>query len=60
MILRAAIASTHAQPTGFYQWAHEAGLNGMARPEFLEQQGWIKVRQHPFWPLSWLMKKEDE
>jgi hypothetical protein len=41
-----------------YQWANESGAHGMARPSYLEARGWVKVRQHPLWPKSWLMRKE--
>ena len=43
-----------------YQWANEQGVNGMARPATLERLGWVKVRQHPLWPKSWLMRRKDE
>lgn len=43
-----------------FQWANESGAHGMARPAYLEAQGWVKVRQHPLWPKSWLMKKDAE
>lgn len=45
--------------TILYQWANESGLHGMARPEYLEAHGWIKIRRHPFWPKSWLMKRAE-
>jgi hypothetical protein len=41
-----------------YRWAHEAGAHGMARPEALEGERYVRVRQHPFWPASWLMRRE--
>lgn len=41
-----------------YQWANTAGVNGMPRPSHLEKLGWVKVRQHPLWPKSWLMRKD--
>jgi hypothetical protein len=30
----------------------------MATPRHLESLGFVKVRQHPLYPASWLMKKE--
>lgn len=51
------------QPTDLkmrFQWANEDGAQGMVRPEDLEAQGWVKVRQHPNYPLSWLMRKDAE
>jgi hypothetical protein len=44
--------------SALFQWANEHGVHGMARPTELERQGWVKVRQHPNYPLSWLMKKD--
>lgn len=41
-----------------YQWANESGTHGMARPAALERIGYVKVRQHPLYPKSWLMRKE--
>lgn len=41
-----------------YQWANESGVHGMARPSYLEAHGWVKVRQHPLYPKSWLMRKD--
>ncbi len=40
-----------------FRWAHEARLFGLPTPEELEASGWIRVRRHPFWPASWLMRK---
>ena len=42
----------------FFRWAHEHGAHGMPTPENLEAEGWLRVRRHPFWPLSWLMRKD--
>ena len=44
--------------TALFQWANEGGLHGMPKPEELEQIGYRKERQHPFWPTSWLMRKD--
>ena len=41
-----------------FQWANESGAHGMARPAALEKIGYVKVRQHPLWPKSWLMRKD--
>jgi hypothetical protein len=41
-----------------YQWASETGAQGMARPSALEKLGYVKVRRHPLYPTSWLMRKE--
>jgi len=38
-------------------WANERGISGMKPPSYWEARGWIKVAQHPRWPLSWLMEK---
>jgi hypothetical protein len=46
--------------TALYQWANEDAVHGMARPSYLESQGWVKVRQHPNYPKSWLMRKDAE
>jgi hypothetical protein len=43
-----------------FQWANESGAHGMARPADLESQGFVKVGPHPFWPTSWLMRKDAE
>jgi hypothetical protein len=41
-----------------YRWANETGAHGMARPEMLEAEGYVRVRRHPFWPASWLMRRD--
>ena len=41
-----------------YRWASESGAQGMATPEELEWLGYEKVREHPLWEGSWLMKRE--
>jgi hypothetical protein len=41
-----------------YRWANERGAHGMATPEELEAEGYVRCKQHPFWPLSWLMVRE--
>jgi len=40
-----------------FRWASEAGAAGMAYPEELEYLGYERVRRHPFWPASWLMRR---
>ena len=50
--------TTEGALVAVFLWANEAGVHGMARPEYLESQGWVKVRQHPNFPLSWLMRKD--
>jgi len=49
-------AETRA-PYAIYQWANEKGIHGMATPAHLESIGYVKVRQHPLYPASWLMRK---
>ena len=44
--------------TVVYQWANVKGVHGMATPAYLESHGFVKVRQHPLYPLSWLMRKD--
>lgn len=41
-----------------YRWANEAGAHGMPTPAQCEADGYRRVRQHPFWPASWLMVRE--
>ena len=41
-----------------FRWANERGVNNMPTPEALELEGWVRVCRHPFWPLSWLMRRE--
>lgn len=48
--------SSHAGVAEF-QWANVNGAHGMALVAALEGQGWVRVRQHPLWPASWLMRK---
>lgn len=48
----------HGTQDALFQWANESGAHGMARPDSLESQGWVRVRQHPLWPKSVLMRKE--
>ena len=43
-----------------FRWANEREVNGMPTPEALEAEGWVRVRRHPFWPLSVLMRREAE
>jgi len=43
-----------------FRWANEREVNGMPTPESLEAEGWVRVRQHPFWPLSILMCRRNE
>jgi hypothetical protein len=45
-------------PCWEYRWANEQGVSGMPVPEVLEAEGYVRVCQHPFWPLSWLMRRE--
>jgi len=40
-----------------YLWANEDGLHDMHTPDYLENHGWEKYRQHPFWPKSWMMRR---
>ena len=41
-----------------FRWANERGLNSMPTPEALEIEGWVRVRRHPFWPASWVMRRD--
>ena len=43
-----------------FRWANESGATVMPTPEELEAQGWYRVRQHNLWPLSWLMRKDED
>lgn len=40
-----------------FRWANTDKHHNMPTPRELEDQGYVKVRQHPFWPESWLMKR---
>lgn len=40
-----------------YQWANEKRVNGMPTPEELETEGYERIRRHPWWPISWLMRR---
>ena len=42
-----------------FRWANEREANGMPTPEALEAEGWVRVRRHPFWLLSWLMTRQE-
>lgn len=42
------------------RWANETHAHGMPTPEELEAEGWVRVRQHPRWPTSWLMRKGED
>ena len=44
--------------SGEYRWASEHGTAGMPHPEELAYLGYVKVRQHPMWPSSWLMRRD--
>jgi len=44
----------------FFCWANEREMNDMPTPEALEAEGWVRVRRHPFWPLSVLMRHDTE
>ncbi len=46
-----------AAPCVEFRWAHEARRFGLPTPDELEAVGWVRVRRHPFWPASWLMRK---
>ena len=41
-----------------FRWANERGASGMPHPEELEHLGYVRVRQHPLFPLSWLMRRD--
>lgn len=43
-----------------FRWANERGLNSMPTPEVLELEGWVRVHRHPFWPSSYLMRRDME
>ena len=47
-----------AVPVADFCWANDAGRLGLSRPEALEAQGWTRVRRHPRWHDSWLMRKD--
>ena len=42
-----------------YRWGDEGGIHGMERLDVLEAQGFTRLIQHPFWPSSWLMSRDE-
>ncbi len=40
-----------------FRWASVDPARGLPTPAELEAAGWVRVRRHPFWPASWLMRK---
>jgi hypothetical protein len=43
---------------GTYAWASETRAHSMPTPEELEAQGYVKLRPHPWYTGTWLMKRE--
>jgi hypothetical protein len=49
----------YASPLGRFVIAHETGYAHVPRVEFLERQGWVKVREVPGLPGLWVLKRAD-
>ena len=43
--------------SGEYRWANESGLHGMISIAEAEYFGYVRWRQDPRFPDSWLMKR---
>lgn len=51
-------SAPYAESVIEFRWASETGRSGMPHPDELEYFGFVRVRRHPFYPASWLMRRD--